>query len=190
MLRGLIFKRSLIADFIIPGSAAVNNMFSSNRNRVRWLFFSMLTGVSSQLNAAKNDDFVLGKSVVLSAMFGVCMDVKLGAIVRFRTGEDFTPGEIHVGQGKVYRRIDYGVGTRFDSALTFKADQRLNGLGYKILRAEDRKNGVFTVKATGLGNVDKLDVSFSYPIGDTVSARYTDQIVSNLFTCKVVRTSK
>jgi hypothetical protein len=136
-----------------------------------------IVAFSNQL-LANDDEFRQGGSVVLSTMFGVCMDLKLNAIVKFNSTGDFTSGNIFVSHGKTQRTIGYAIGTRFGNSLDLREDKKIKGLKYRILRADDRKNGCSIVSAMGLSETEKLEISFSYPIGDDLSRKYTDQIAS------------
>jgi hypothetical protein len=155
-------------------------------HRYQLLLFFLVVG---QLEADSGDEFAQGRSIVLSSIHGVCLKRNaLGENAEYTRAEDFIAGKIHVGVGKAYRSIGYGIGIRFNSELPFKADTRFKQMGYQVFKADDRKHGLAVVKILGLGNKQGLDVRFSYSIGDSLAAKYVDQIVPNLFNCKVVRT--
>ena len=155
---------------------------------VLFLFSAAIVTSPFQLEAAENDEFKEGRSIVLSAVHGVCLELKdLGANAKSYRAEDFMAGEIDVGVGKAHRKIGYGIGVRFNKDLPFKIDSRFGKIQFRVIKADDRKNGVTVVKVTGLGNRPELDVRFNYPIGDLLSARYVEQITPGLFSCKVTR---
>jgi len=125
--------------------------------------------------------------VVLSTAFGICIDSRLPVIVNFESAGDFTAGNIRIGSGSSFRRIEYGVGTRFDKELPYKIIQKID-TPYQVFTSDQRKYGITNVKVVGMGQVTDLDVIFSYPIGDKISFDHTKRMISALVECKVVRT--
>ena len=128
--------------------------------------------------------------VVLSAKFGVCIGAPIGLIVNFDSAGDFTPGGVRLGHGSTFRRIDYGVGARFDQDMDFKLSPNMRELSYRVYFADDQKNHVTLIKVSGLTAVPEVEARFSYPIGDKLSAEYADVIVRHLLECEVVRKSR
>lgn len=124
--------------------------------------------------------------VVLSTDFGVCINPNLPVNVNFDSIGDFTPGNIRVGIDSSFRRIDYGIGTRFDNELPFVLQSKTSSDAHHVFSADDKKLGVTFVKVIGVSVIPNSEIRFSYPIGDTISARYVDQIVANLLKCQVV----
>ena len=127
--------------------------------------------------------------VVLSTDFGVCVNSSLPINVNFDSIGDFTPGNIRIGIDSEFRRIDYGVGTRFDNELPFASRSKVSSTAHHVYFADDRKLGVTFVKVIGVSKTPNAEIRFSYPIADALSARYVDMIAANLLGCKAIRTS-
>lgn len=119
-----------------------SNMDIKKRKRLRGLLFLMLAVVLCGSSAAGNDEFTRGRSVVLSAVHGVCMEIKhLGVNVETNRAEDFIAGQIHAGIGNAHRSIGYGIGIRFNNELPFKIDKSFKEIRYQVFKADDKKTG-------------------------------------------------
>ncbi len=144
-------------------------------------------GDKKQYAAIGNDKNGESPPVVMSTAFGICVDLGLPVIVNFESAGDFTAGNVRIGSGPSFRRIEYGIGTSFDKELPYKTIQKID-TPYQVFTSDQRKYGITNVKVVGIGQVTDLDVIFSYPIGDKISLDHTKRIISALVECKVVRT--
>jgi hypothetical protein len=123
--------------------------------------------------------------IVLSSIFGICINPGVPVNVNFESAGDFTPGQIRIGSGSSFRRIDYGVGLRFEKGLRY-VPLSLADTPYQVYTADQVNHGVTNVKVIGMGKVPGLELIFSYPIGDQVALAYIKTIISELTNCKVV----